>query len=87
VCRRKGVFAKLKVIAQATSVDLFDKAVAALQSSPEWTENPRLQEYVTNEWLSCEKIWAACFRQVGFLMPSCSMCGVHCVAVCMLLFV
>jgi hypothetical protein len=64
--RKKFVFKAMIQIADAKTVEEFKALVQAFQDLPDYKSNQRLQHYFKNEWLSCEELWAACYRQVGY---------------------
>lgn len=61
-CRRKELFAMLKRLGSARTVEEYELRVTALKATPLYKGNPALQAYLDTEWFSCVEQWAAYAR-------------------------
>jgi hypothetical protein len=70
--RRAIVFNALTALGDATTAEAFNNLLRSLKASREYCDNPKFQQYLAAEWLTCVPLWAAYARQVRL-----TACGIH----------
>ena len=58
---------ELRLIADATTVELFEARLQRFKDGNAVQENPNLLEYIQKEWLNCVPKWSKAHRQVFHL--------------------